>query len=87
MRKWPWLQCLRSLQLYSLCLQAHRYRKSQNHYLSGTLASASLSLIGNFIDLGWCDFSGKSPVDEEVFPESADAIVKKDLVSFSAYIL
>ena len=46
-----------------------------------------MSLIGNFIDLGWCGFSGKSPVDEELFPESADAILKNYLLSFSAYIL
>ena len=46
-----------------------------------------MSLIGNFIDLGWCGFSGKSPVDEELFPESADAFLKNDLRSFSAYIL
>ena len=46
-----------------------------------------MSLIGNFIDLGWCGFSGKSPVDEELFPESADAFLKNDLLSFSAYIL
>ena len=46
-----------------------------------------MSLIGNFIDLGWSGFSGKSPVDEELFPESADAILKNDLLSFSAYIL
>ena len=46
-----------------------------------------MSLIGNFIDLGWCGFSGNSPVDEELFPESADAFLKNDLLSFSAYIL
>ena len=46
-----------------------------------------MSLIGNFIDLGWSGFSGTSPVDEELFPESADAILKNDLLSFSAYIL
>ena len=57
----------------------HRYGKSQNHYLP-------VSLIGNFIDLSWCGFSGDSPVDEVLFPESADAILKIDLLSFSAYI-
>jgi len=46
-----------------------------------------VSLIGNFIDLGWCGFSGKSPVDEELFPESADANLKNYLLSFSAYFL
>ena len=35
-----------------------------------------MSLIGNVIDLGWCGFSGKSPVDEELFAESTDVILK-----------
>ena len=27
----------------------------------------------NFIDLGWCGFSEKSPLDEELFPEPAES--------------
>ena len=46
-----------------------------------------MSLIGSFIDLGWWGLSGKSIVDEELFPKSADAIFKDDLLSFSAYFL